>query len=72
MHLFIEILTAKNFEYNNIYVNYYIDLQRHCSSEVSSLYGTTHTAHSFKTSKLSYFGFPFEVLLKYNNTNGSV
>lgn len=67
MHLFIELLTARKFEYNDIYVQYFIDLPKNWfCKDPFTLKGTTQTSHSSSADNLSYFGFPFEICLEYN------
>ncbi|KAF5281360.1 hypothetical protein FQR65_LT14758 [Abscondita terminalis] len=66
-YLFCEILCCRNFEYNDIYVQYLIDLPEHWSCpDVSCLKGCTFTSHSSTSDGLSYFGFPFELHLECN------
>ncbi|KAK4878658.1 hypothetical protein RN001_011164 [Aquatica leii] len=66
-YLFCEILSGRNFEYNDIYVQYIIELPKNWSCRNgSNLSGSTFTSHSSSSDGLSYFGFPFEVYLECN------
>lgn len=61
IHLFFEIVTAHNFENNNIYIHYYIDLPTNYTCiETSTLTGTTPTS---KTTPY-HFNFCFDVILQ--------
>ncbi|XP_025833633.1 Meckel syndrome type 1 protein isoform X2 [Agrilus planipennis] len=65
--IFLEILAAKDFEYNDIYVEYLIDLPKRWScSDNKLLTGRTQSCHSYLKDNLSFFGSPFEIILEYN------
>lgn len=71
-YLFFEILSAKNFEYDNIYIQYHIDLPDNwtCKTE-DSLYGTTQTCKTRGCENTAYFGHNFEVCLEFKMTENT-
>lgn len=70
VHLFVEILCAKNFEYDNIYVQYFIDLPNPWKCKTpQNLKGYTHASVTKGTESLAHFGFPFDICLEYNLQN---
>ncbi|KAF5285141.1 hypothetical protein FQA39_LY16830 [Lamprigera yunnana] len=63
IYLFGEILTAKDFEYHNVYVQYLIDLPNNWTcKDPASLTGCTQSSRS--SGRDLFFGFPFEVELE--------
>lgn len=61
VHLFFEIAKASNFENDNIYIRYLIDLpEDFLCEDTTTLTGTTQTS---RTSP-NHFGFCFEVVLQ--------
>lgn len=67
INLFLEILEAKNFEYENFYVQYYIDLnEKWICFDVGSLRGCTQASISKGRENVAYFGFPFEICFECN------
>lgn len=66
--LYLEILAARNFEHDNVYVQYFIDLPAHWSCKNSdALKGCTQT--SFRANSddgAAHFGLPFEICLEYD------
>ncbi|XP_044260603.1 Meckel syndrome type 1 protein [Tribolium madens] len=67
VHLFMEVLWARYFEYGPIYVQYFIDLPSDWSvSDQSQLQGITQTCHVSGDEGLAHFGHVFEVMLEYN------
>jgi Meckel syndrome type 1 protein len=67
VNLFFEILWAKQFEYDTIYVQYFIDLPSDWSCEDDSqLQGITQTCHTKGEESLAHFGHVFDVVLDYN------
>ncbi|RZC41425.1 Meckel syndrome type 1 protein [Asbolus verrucosus] len=65
--LFFEILWAKQFEYDTIYVQYFIDLPPDWSCvDSSKLQGITQTCHTKNEEGLAHFGHVFDVVLEYN------
>ncbi|CAF0909047.1 unnamed protein product [Adineta steineri] len=69
LNVFGEIVSGKNFEYDNIYVYYYLDLPDYWYAEPSMIFsGYTHTASTTKSSKnddVVYYSHPFEFELWY-------
>lgn len=73
VYLFFDIIKGRNFENNNLYVEYTLDLPDHWTCESpAGLRGTTQTCQT--TSGVIHFGHNFEVVLHYNleslNGNG--
>lgn len=65
-YIFCEILSAKNFEYDNIYIQYHVDLAENWScSDGNNLHGTTQTCKTRGDENLAYFGVNFELCLDY-------
>lgn len=70
VNLFFEILWAKEFEYDTIYVQYFIDLPSDWSCvDQSQLQGVTQTCHIQSEDSLAHFGHVFDVILEYNIEN---
>lgn len=65
--LFFEILSAKCFEYSDVYVQYFIDLPENwiCHDE-NTLSGLTQTCCGKHEDGLIHFGHCFNVLLEYD------
>ncbi|KAJ8980389.1 hypothetical protein NQ317_009383 [Molorchus minor] len=67
VYVFFEILSAKNFEYPDVYIQYYIDLPPYWTCEdLNSLRGITQTCHGVNDENLVYFGHCFDVVLEYD------
>ncbi|XP_018561989.2 LOW QUALITY PROTEIN: Meckel syndrome type 1 protein [Anoplophora glabripennis] len=67
VYLFLEILSAKHFEYPDVYIEYYIDLPEGWSCENSeNLRGRTQTSHGITDKYLLHFGHCVDVVLQYN------
>ncbi|KAJ8956381.1 hypothetical protein NQ318_015119 [Aromia moschata] len=67
VYLFFEILSAKNFEYSDVYVQYTIDLPEHWSCQNGeALRGRTQTCHGIAEDGLVHFGYCFDVVLEYD------
>ena len=67
VHLFLEILSARNFEYDNIHVRYFIKLPEGWFTEdQQNLRGQTPSCCMRKGDGSTFLGFPAEVTLKYN------
>lgn len=64
--LLFEILTAKNMEYDDIYIQYSVDISEHwsCLSGSTSLRGSTQSCRTRKS--VAHFAFVFEVILCCN------
>lgn len=54
-----EIVSAKNFEYNNLYVQYFLDLPEGWESGSKQLLGVTQNC-SMNQDNVAHFSFPFE------------
>jgi Meckel syndrome type 1 protein len=69
VNVFGEIVSGKNFEYDDLYVYYSLDLPENWYAESSQIFsGYTHTASSTKSSKyddIVYYSHPFEFELWY-------
>lgn len=63
-HLFFEIATGRHFEYNNIYVEYYIDLPNGWTSRDGPLTGSTHSCSKGDRNGVLYYGHSFDVTLE--------
>lgn len=64
---FCEICTAINFDNDNIYICYFIDLPTNWSCEnPSHLKGTTHVCKTTNRENLANFGFHFDFTLQYD------
>ncbi|XP_031330878.1 Meckel syndrome type 1 protein-like isoform X1 [Photinus pyralis] len=66
--LYLEILAARNFENDNVYVQYFIDLPAHWSCKNSdALKGCTQTSiRANSEDGAAHFGLPFEICLEYD------
>ncbi|XP_023025425.2 Meckel syndrome, type 1 isoform X2 [Leptinotarsa decemlineata] len=65
--LFFEISTARNFENDDLYLHYRIELPKYWScGNPQTLRGTTQTCHGIKEDGLVHFGHNFDVLLEYD------
>lgn len=66
--LFIEVLGGKNFEHNNVYLQYFLDLPEpwRCKNP-EELQGCTPS--SVGNNNILYFGLPIDVRLEYNMEN---
>lgn len=63
-----EIVSAKNFEYDGLYVHYFVELPRHWNADKSQmLSGVTHTCYTKEIEReyTAYFSHPFELELYY-------
>ncbi|KAJ8917237.1 hypothetical protein NQ315_002254 [Exocentrus adspersus] len=70
VYLFLEILSARNFEYPDVYVRYYIDLpDGWCCERPETLQGRTRTCHAVNDENLLHFGHCSETVLQYNLQN---
>uniref|UniRef100_A0A7N6BAM1 MKS transition zone complex subunit 1 n=1 Tax=Anabas testudineus TaxID=64144 RepID=A0A7N6BAM1_ANATE len=55
-----EIISAKGFEYDNLYIHFFMELPNNWSSlPFQSLSGVTQTCRTKTSGKVSYFSFPF-------------
>lgn len=70
VHLLIEILSTKLFEYDTIYVQYFIDLPSDwfCTDE-SQLQGVTQTCYAKGEEKIAHFSHLIDVTFNYNIEN---
>ncbi|KAK5638627.1 hypothetical protein RI129_012922 [Pyrocoelia pectoralis] len=67
VYLFLEILSARNFECNTVYVQYFIDLPPHWNCKNSAtLKGCTQTSSWLNNERVAYFGLPLEICLEYD------
>ncbi|KAG5892505.1 hypothetical protein JTB14_034504 [Gonioctena quinquepunctata] len=65
--LFFDILSGRNFEHNDLYLHYRIDLPKHWSCEnPDSLAGVTQTCHGINEEGLVNFCHNFDVVLEYD------
>ncbi|UJR26255.1 hypothetical protein I4U23_007595 [Adineta vaga] len=75
LNVFGEIISGKNFEYDDIYVYYCLDLPDNWYAEPSMIFsGYTHTASATKSSKhddIVYYSHPFEFELWYKPSPAS-
>ncbi|XP_022902728.1 tectonic-like complex member MKS1 [Onthophagus taurus] len=63
-YLFLEIKSGENFEYNNVYVQYFVDLPLNWSCfDQNQLKGTTQACTRRNVDGKFYFGAIFEVIL---------
>uniref|UniRef100_A0AAR5QII4 Meckel syndrome type 1 protein n=1 Tax=Dendroctonus ponderosae TaxID=77166 RepID=A0AAR5QII4_DENPD len=68
--VFMEICSAKGFEYSDIFVQYQIKLpQGWFSSDLDHMKGRTHLCRAADENGLVHFGHNMEILLEYNLTN---
>lgn len=64
----MEILTAKNFEYDNIFIHYNVDLPEDWYVEDSSeLTGTTQSCETKGSENLANFSYYFDLTLQYRS-----
>ncbi|XP_063926830.1 tectonic-like complex member MKS1 [Zophobas morio] len=67
IYLFFEILWAKEFEYDTVYVQYFIDLPPEWTCvDKKQLQGITQTCHTKGEDNVAHFGHVFDVTLDYN------
>jgi len=64
VYVFGEIVSARNFEYDSIYIQYFLDLPSGWQSPGKSLSGVTHCC-SMNNDFEAFFSFPFEFQLQY-------
>ncbi|KAJ8953635.1 hypothetical protein NQ314_007242, partial [Rhamnusium bicolor] len=65
-----KILSARNFEYSDVYVQYFIDLPEDWTcANLESLKGVTQTCHGVNEEGLVHFGHCFEITLEYDIEN---
>lgn len=67
VHLFFEMLTARNFEYDNIFIQYHVELPEFwkCEDE-KMLTGSTQTSKMKGVEKVANFGHTFDVSFEFN------
>ncbi|CAH1113992.1 unnamed protein product [Psylliodes chrysocephalus] len=67
VYLFFDILSAKGFEYDNLFMQYFIDLPAHWTCEnPETLSGVTSMCHSKGEDGIVYYGHNFDVVLEYD------
>ncbi|CAF1251705.1 unnamed protein product [Rotaria sordida] len=75
LNIFGEIVSGKNFEYDDLYVYYCLDLPENWRAEASMIFsGYTHTASATESNKhddIVYFSHPFEFELWYMPSSSS-
>ncbi|XP_033626939.1 Meckel syndrome type 1 protein-like [Asterias rubens] len=65
-----EIISAKNYEYDNLYVHFFVELPKHWSADRSQqLSGVTQTCSTKEINRenVAYFSYPFDVELCYRH-----
>ncbi|XP_072024314.1 tectonic-like complex member MKS1 [Amphiura filiformis] len=74
MCVFGEIVSAKNFEYDNLYVHFFVELPQYWSADRSQqLSGVTQTCATKEIDKedVAFFSYPFEFEVFYKNEETS-
>ncbi|XP_056633094.1 tectonic-like complex member MKS1 [Diorhabda sublineata] len=67
VYLFIDILSAQGFEYNNLYLQYFVDLPEYWTcDDLVNLEGVTQTGHWTNGEGLVHFGHNFDLVLEYD------
>ncbi|XP_045468861.1 Meckel syndrome type 1 protein [Harmonia axyridis] len=67
VHIFFEIVSGEGFEYNDIYVKYFVELpDKWTCKKPESLEGSTQTCRARYEGELLVFGHVFDVVLEYD------
>ncbi|KAL3271048.1 hypothetical protein HHI36_021548 [Cryptolaemus montrouzieri] len=67
VHIFFEIVSGSHFEYDDIYVRYFIDLPDKWTCKTPFLLnGMTQTCHGKNEDNVVYFGHIFDLILEYD------